>query len=449
MSKSTEKKRPQGLAIPQVEVFAVADLVAAADNPRIISEAALAGLTQSISRFGCVEPIVVNVQGGGKRIVGGHQRLKALLQLGVEKVLCVTVRCTPAEEKLLNVTLNNPEIQGRFVAELDAYITKLREELADPSVLRDLRIDELYAGIAKPSEKQGKVPDDDLPPRPKTAVTRPGDLWLLGEHRLLCGDSTCPEDVARLMADNKAKLLATDPPYCVKYTGKDRPGGGRNWTGVYQESDDVTKLYEAFYRVGLEHVEPASPLYLWHADRRRSQIEQLCQGLSLHIHQTIVWVKPCCVLGYSYYAMRHEPCLLMWQSKHKPPIGHDARRITNAVTAVWPVGYQKTGDPTTPEYYSDIWELDWGGKKRPSGIEHPTVKPVEVFAIPMRIHTRPGDICYEPFSGSGTQIIAAEKLQRRCFAIEKQPLFVDVAVRRWQEWSGQKATLEKKRHRGR
>jgi DNA modification methylase/uncharacterized ParB-like nuclease family protein len=448
MSKSIESTQPGDLAVPKVAVFNVADLTAADYNPRTISEPALAGLSRSIERFGCVEPIVVNVRGHTRRIVGGHQRLKALQQLGVEKVLCVTVRCTAAEEKLLNVTLNNPEIQGRFTAELDEYIAALRDELADPALLRDLRLDALYAGIEKPSEKQGKVPDDDLPPKPKKAVTQPADLWLLGEHRLLCGDSTRAEDVARVMDGRKARLFATDPPYCINYTGKDRPGGGHDWTGVYQESTELGELYEAFYRLGLEHVESAAPLYLWHADRRRVEIERVCEKLQIHIHQEIIWVKPCCVLGFSYYALRHEPCLLMWPRRHKPPIDKDARRITNKVTAVWPIGYQKTGDPTTPEYYSDVWELDWDGKKRPVGIAHPTVKPVECFAIPMRIHTQPRDVCYEPFSGSGTQIVAAEKLGRRCFAIEKQPLFVDVAVKRWEQWTGKKAVLEK-RHRGR
>ena len=103
------------------------------------------------------------------------------------------------------------------------------------------------------------------------------------------------------------------------------------------------------------------------------------------------------------------------------------------------------------EYYTDVWELDYDGKGRPTGIEHPTVKPVEVFAIPMRIHTKPGDICFEPFEGSGTQIIAAEKLGRRCFAMEKEPFFCDVAIKRWEAWTGQKAklfTTKKKKNRG-
>jgi DNA modification methylase len=169
-------------------------------------------------------------------------------------------------------------------------------------------------------------------------------------------------------------------------------------------------------------------------------IEDVCDEMDILIHQRIIWVKPCVVLGYSFYSWRHEPCLLMWKHGQMPAYSGKARSIGT----VWPVGYNKSGDPTTPEYYTDVWELDYEGKKRPTGIDHPTVKPVEVFAIPMRVHTSTGDICYEPFCGSGSQIIAAEKLDRRCFAMESEPVFVDVAVERWERWTGTKAKREGK-----
>jgi DNA modification methylase len=439
------------LAVPKVAVFRIEELEADEGNPRIISEASLDGLKNSVARFGCVEPIVVNVRGRRKKVVGGHQRLAVLKRLGVKKVLCVTVDCAPAEEKLLNLTLNNPEIQGRFVKDLDAYITRLRDQLGDAALLASLRIDALYAGIAKPSEKAGNVPDDDLPAKPKKAVTKPGDLWLLGDHRLLCGDSTNPEDVGRLMGQVRAKLFATDPPYCVDYTGKDRPKSrGKDWSDEYNETDikDLEQFLVQVYTIGLAVVSPHAAMYLWHADKRRSVIQKVAESLGIIIHQQLIWVKPCMVFGYSFYAWRHEPCVLMWRKGSKPEIDKEKRTLTNAVTTVWPVGLQRTGDPTTPAYYSDVWELDYDGKRHRSG-PHPTMKPVEVFAIPMRIHTQPGDVCYEPFSGSGTQIIAAEKLGRRCFSLEKQPFFVDVAVRRWEEWTGKKAVLAPKGRRGR
>lgn len=179
-------------------------------------------------------------------------------------------------------------------------------------------------------------------------------------------------------------------------------------------------------------------------DERVAELESRIEELDILVHQTIIWVKPCVVLGYSFYSWRHEPCLLMWPKGGRPPY----KPKDKGIGSVWPAGYIKSGDPTTPEYYTDIWELDWEGKKRNPGIEHPTVKPVEVFAIPMRVHTKAGDVCYEPFCGSGSQIIAAEKLGRRCFAMELEPVFCDVTVKRWEQWTGEKAKLVKAATRG-
>src|SRR5512139_3371858 len=153
-------KRPE-LGVPSVAVFRLEELRPAEYNPRVISDEALAGLTSSIARFACVEPIVVNVRGGGRRIVGGHQRLRALKALGARKALCITVNCDIAEEKLLNLTLNNPQIQGRFIKGIDAHIAQLEQDLADESAFVDLRILALQRELGIEGEKAGRVPDDD------------------------------------------------------------------------------------------------------------------------------------------------------------------------------------------------------------------------------------------------------------------------------------------------
>jgi DNA modification methylase len=429
--------------MPRVREFKLSELIPAAYNPRTISDEALAGLGASLERFGCVEPIVVNVRGGKNVIVGGHQRYKVLQKMlrPGQKIVCVTVDLAKAEEKLLNISLNNPAIQGRFIEDIAGHIEKLRGELGDDAALVALRIREL-AGELGGEEKQGLMPDDDVPKPPKKAVTKPGDLWTLGRHRLLCGDSTSEKDVARLMGRHKAALFATDPPYCVRYTGADRPTSknksrGKDWSKLFHDLDvsQARMLFKSFYSVGLKYTKHGTALYMWHASKNRALIEDVCDELGLLIHQQIVWVKPFAVFTYSFYCWRHEPCLLMWVKGKKPPYNPKLK----ALGTVWPVGFIKTGDPTTPEYYADVWELDWDGRKRRPGIEHPTVKPVEVFAIPMRVHTKPGDICYEPFCGSGSQIIAAEKLGRRCFALELEPVFCDVAVKRWEQWTGKKA----------
>ena len=406
-------------------------------NPREISDEALAGLRQSLERFGVVDLLVVNRR--NMRIISGHQRYKVLQEAGVETVTAIMVDVDEISEMAMNVTLNSQEIAGQWTEALIPLLEKLRTENGDVYIA--LRMNELrdhVRELEKENEGLGTTLPDDLPEPPKDVITKYGDLWILGDHRLLCGDSTKEEEVARLMDGQQASLLATDPPYCVDYTGKNRPNGGRDWSDVYREIDipDASVFIKSFYEVGLKFIKPHTALYLWHASKRRREIDDVCKELNILIHQQIIWVKPCVILTYSFYSWRHEPCLLMWIKGQKPPY----RPKDKSIGSVWTVDFVRSGDPTTPEYHTDVWELDWEGKKRGSTIaEHPTVKPTEVFAIPIRVHTQVGDVCFEPFCGSGSQIIAAERLNRRCFAMELEPFFVDVAVKRWEEFTGKKA----------
>jgi len=406
-------------------------------NPRDISDAALAGLRQSLEKFGLVDLLVVNKR--NMRIISGHQRYKILQQEGVENVTAIMVDLDEVSEMAMNLTLNSQQIVGSWTEAIIPLLEKLRTEAADDYVA--LRMKELRDEVAEfETENTGKTLPDDIPEPPEKPVTKKGDLWILGEHRLLCGDSTKDQDAARLMAGHKASLFATDPPYCVDYTGADRPTGGKDWSKVYHEVDipDAKEFIKSFYKAGLKHIKDNSALYLWHASKRKGMIEEVCDELNLLIHQQIIWVKPCAILTYSFYSWRHEPCLLMWVRGNKPPY----KPKNKSIGTVWTIDLIKSGDPTKPEYYTDLWELDWEGKKRNTGINHPTVKPTEVFAIPMRVHTSSGEICYEPFCGSGSQIIAGERLNRRVFAMEIEPVFCDVSIRRWEEFSGKKAVLE-------
>ena len=426
---------------PDIQDVLLSDLKPAPYNPREIAPEALSGLRQSLEKFGLVDLLVVNKR--NMRIVSGHQRYKILQEEGVESVTCIMVDMDEISEMAMNVTLNSQEIVGSWTQALIPILEKLRTEASDDYLA--LRLKELREEVADMEIENtgaGKTLPDDVPEPPKEPVTRPGDLWILGEHRLLCGDSTNEADVARLMDGHKASLFATDPPYCVDYTGADRPNGGKDWSDVYREIDipDAVDFMRKFFTVGLKHIKEGTALYLWHACRRRRDIEDVCKELNILIHQQIIWVKPCVILTYSFYSWRHEPCLLMWIKGQRP----EYKPKNKSIGSVWTLDYLRTGDPASPEYYTDVWHLDWEGKKRNPGLDHPTVKPTEVFAIPMRVHTTPGDICFEPFSGSGSQIIAGERLNRRVFAMELEPVFCDVAVRRWEEFSGKKAYREER-----
>ncbi len=421
---------------PEICDINMADLKPAPYNPRDISNDALSGLRHSLEKFGYVDLLVVNKR--NMRIISGHQRYKILQADGVETVTAILVDVDEIQEQAMNVTLNSTEITGQWTAALIPLLERLRNEASDDYInlrLKNLRDSVGDMGVENLGD--GKTLPDDIPSPPEKTITQKGDLWILGNHRLLCGDSTNDEDVARLMDGQKASLFATDPPYCVDYTGANRPNGGRDWSNVYHEIDipDAVDFVRKFYKAGLKHIHEGTALYIWHASKRRSDIEGVCKELGILIHQEIVWVKPCVILTYSFYSWRHEPCLLMWIKGNKP----EYKPKNKSIGSVWTIGYLRSGDPSTPEYHTDVWELDWEGKKRNPGIEHPTVKPTEVFAIPMRVHTTPGDICYEPFSGSGSQLIAGERLNRRVFAMEIEPVFCDVAVRRWEEFTGKKA----------
>ncbi len=423
---------------PQIVEVKLEDLKPAPYNPREITNEALSGLRHSLEKFGYVDLLVVNKR--NMRIISGHQRYKILQTDGVETVTAILVDVDEIQEQAMNVTLNNSEITGEWTSALIPLLEKLRKESSDDYI--NLRLQELRDEVGDMGVENlgdGKTLPDDIPEPGQEPITKRGDLWILGEHRLICGDSTDEKDVARLMDGQKASLFATDPPYCVDYTGADRPHGGKDWSNVYHEVDipDAKDFIKKFYVAGLKHIKEHTALYLWHASKRRGMTEGVCDELGILIHQQIIWVKPCAVLTFSFYSWRHEPCLLMWIKGQKP----EYKPKDKSIGSVWMIDFLRSGDPASPEYHTDVWELDWEGKKRNPGLIHPTVKPTEVFAIPMRVHTSPGDICYEPFSGSGTQIIAGEKLNRRVFAMEIEPVFCDVAVRRWEEFTGRKAQI--------
>lgn len=254
------------------------------------------------------------------------------------------------------------------------------------------------------------------------------------------------------MGGEKAALCATDPPYLVDYTGKrygtqGRKANGKDWSSTYREID--IKDHDAFFRGVFGCVravlKPHGAIYCWHADIRAPLILAAWKDLGILHHQNVLWVKPAPVMARLYWMPRYEPCLMGWAKGSKPR--HDGV-VDEAVWQRPSIGAQDLEAMTKQELIAHIlegsnaWEVDWEGKARVTGNEHPTQKPVELFARPMRKHTRRGAVVYEPFSGSGTQIIAAERLGRRCRAMEIQPVFVDVAIRRWQAITGKAATLE-------
>ena len=414
----------------QIRSVPITKLKPAPYNPRIElkpGDPVFEQLRRSIETFGVVEPIVWNRRTG--HVVGGHQRLAVLRELGHTHADVVVVSLTDEREKALNLALN--KIVGGWdeqkLAELlqgltsdenfDLSLTGFGQEEVD-ALLSQLEAGAPLAGDDAEFDVAGALDTS------KPAITKPGDLLVLGKHRLLCGDSTKAEDVRRLMNGEKAVLFATDPPYLVGYDGTNHPGAkaglrrkpnakptkNKDWSGSYgvtwDDADGQSDLYDKFIGAAVaEAIRPDAAWYCWHASRRQGMVEAAWVKHGAFVHCQIIWAKNRPVLTRTWYAWQHEPCFFGWIQGKKPP---------------------RTDDPMK----STLWTIDTipNGPERP---DHPTPKPLEVFEIPMRQHTRPGELCYEPFAGSGTQIIAAERTQRRCYAMEISPHYCDVIVRRW------------------
>ncbi|MBX3388629.1 MAG: DNA modification methylase [Phycisphaeraceae bacterium] len=394
-------------------------------------------LRRSISEFGLVEPLIWNKRTGN--LVGGHQRFAVLMAEGAKTVEVSVVDLPLEKEKALNLALN--KIQGEWDQDkLAALLDELTKESSLDLDLTGFAQVEADAIIAEFLDRQSfngndsdfKV-DAELERIRKVGktVTKPGDLIVLGndprlQHVLLCGDCTKPADVQRLMGDDRAILFATDPPYLVDYDGTNHPGKKRapakknkDWSGSYGLTWDDAKanadLYQRFIATAVEHaIATNAAWYCWHASRRQAMLEAEWKAAGAFVHQQIIWAKNRPILTRSHYGWQHEPCFYGWLEGKRPPRNKDA---PNA---------------------SSVWQIDTiaRGEDRP---DHPTPKPLEVFEIPMLQHTRAGEICYEPFAGSGTQIIAAQKLKRRCRAIEISPVYCDLIVRRFIAFAGRAA----------
>jgi DNA modification methylase len=387
-------------------------------NVRAHGDVNMQAIVASLQRFGQAEPLVV--QRGTGRVIGGNGRLAAMKQLGWTECDIVDVDIDDEQARALGLALNRTaELAAWDEPALATLLEKLRaEDSLDGVGFTDDDLDALVAKLREQEEVDKSVQDDGPDEPPVVATARLGDLWVLGDHRLLCGDSTNLKDVLRVMDGDKAALVATDPPYLVDYTGERPNDSGKDWTATYREIDieDADGFFRAVFTNMLEVLGPKGAIYCWHAHKRCGDIQRIWRDLGILDHQQIVWVKPTPVFGRVYWHFQHEPCAMGWRQGDKPE--HDG-----------------------VHEHTSVWTVDWDGKARITS-EHPTSKPVELFTRPIKKHTNPGDVVFEPFSGSGSQLIAAERTGRRCRAIEISPPYVDVAIRRWEKATGQHATLD-------
>ena len=396
-------------------------------NPRK-NDPAVPRVAESIKRFGFVSPIVV--WQGGNRMVAGHTRLKAMRALLKESPDFVA-KGAPAPG-MVRVAFH--DFADEHEADVYALADNRLGEIAewDDDAVADItrewsKEDVTVAGFGDdaPALELGDPNETSEEPTQGETVTQRGDLWLLGEHRLLCGDSTNAEDVARVMNGERARLMNTDPPYGVSYANAERPNPGVAKPRVANDELSDERLQEfleaAFAAAASTALEPSAAWYMWHAHLTQGYFAAAAAAAAANVvlHRQIIWVKPVLLLGRGQYHWKHEPCFMGWVKGNTPP------------------DYGK-GDGERTQ--TNVWEVGSVSHAERKELNHATPKPVELFEIPLLKHTRAGEVCYEPFAGSGPQFIAAEKLGRRCFGLELSPNHCDTIVARWEKFSGKKAT---------
>ena len=402
---------PQMETIPwpadKVERRPIDSLVPYANNARTHSDRQIEQIAASMREWGWTNPVLIGADGG---IIAGHGRVMAARTLGYTEAPVMVADGWTDEQRRAYVLADN---QLALNAGWDNDLLRFElEALGAAGFDLDLiGFDNIDALLAN----QGRTDPDDAPESPDNPVSVLGDVWLLGRHRLVCGDSTDAGAVEAALAGVKPHLMVTDPPYGVEYDAAwrnrvvrangTRVGARATGTVLNDDRADWREAWALF---------PGQVAYVWHAGLHAGEVEASLVVSGFELRAQIIWAKQQFAIGRSDYHWQHEPC---WYVVRKGAAGHYAGGRGQ----------------------STLWQID---KQIKNETGHSTQKPVECMRRPIENNSSPGQAVYEPFSGSGTTIIAAEMTGRACHAIELSPAYVDVAVRRWQDFTGNEATLE-------
>src|SRR5256885_9406348 len=408
----------------QIEVWPIERFVLYARNPRK-NDHAVDRMCASIREFGFKIPCLVR---SDSEVVDGHLRLKAARKLGITEIPVILCdEWTPGQVKAFRLMVNRSVTWADWDEELLALeLQEIQESDFDLS-LTGFDPGEIDALLALDDEEKANA----TPPLPESLVSRPADLWLLGQHRVLCADATSPEAVARLLGERKPRLMVTDPPYGIELDSEWRDRAGLNGCGPAEASymkhrtaghneTTISGDTRADWSEAFELVPSLEVAYVWHASKfTREVLDGLLRIGFLH-HQQIIWNKLRTVLTRTHYWFQHEPCWYV-RKKNAPWYGKPGENST-----IW--------DSPSPKFI-----MGGSGEER---FDHPTQKPVELMRRPILNHTKRGELVYEPFLGSGTTLAAAELTERICYGIELDPKYVDVVTQRWQQLTGKHATDE-------
>ena len=388
----------------QIEKLKTEQLIPADYNPRKDlkpGDPEYEKLKRSIEQFGYVEPVIWNKTTG--KVVGGHQRLKVLLDMGISEVECVVIEMDEEKEKALNIALN--KISGEWDKDkLALLITDLQGADFDVSLtgFEPAEIEDLFDATNKKDVKEDDFDiDSALEAR---AFVQPGDVWLLGRHRLLCGDSTKTDDVKVLMDGTQANLCITDAPYNCSYEGGT---GMKIMNDKWTDSDKFFQFLLDAFKNAYDVLADGSAIYAFHSDAEKVNFFNATVNAGFHYSTTCIWVKNALVIGRMDYQMRHEPIIYAFKDTARHKFYGDRKQTT-------------------------IWEFDKPTKSK----LHPTMKPLPLIAYPMRNSSQVNGVVLDLFGGSGSTLIVAEQLDRTACLMELDTKYASVIVRRFAAYCG-------------
>ena len=390
----------------KVEQWPIEKLVPYAKNSRTHSEDQIAQLAASIKEWGFTSAILVDEDGG---IIAGHGRVMAARKLGLASLpVMVAAGWSEAQKRAYVIADNKLALNAGWDNELLALELAELDGLGFDVELTGFSDEEIKA-LMPVEVTEGLTDPDDAPAVQENPVTVPGDVWVMGKHRLLCGDSTSVDDLAKLTQGTLVDMWLTDPPYNVAYEG-----GTKEKLTIKNDSmgdDQFRQFLRDAYTAADTVMKPGAVFYIWHADIEGYNFRGAAKDAGWTVRQCLIWKKSSMVLGRQDYQWKHEPCLYGW----KDGAGH-----------LWAADRKQT----------TILEFD---KPARNG-EHPTMKPVALFEYQLLNNTKGGDIVLDSFGGSDTTLIAAEKNGRTAMIMELDPRYCDVIVKRWQEFTGKQAT---------
>jgi DNA modification methylase len=407
----------KSLQNPKITLRPIADLIPYARNSRTHSDAQVAQIAASIKEFGFTNPVLVDGENG---IIAGHGRVLAAQKLRLEQVPVIALDYMNEAQKRAYIIADN---KLALNAGWDNELLKLEfDDLAELGFDLELTGFDLseIAALSPEQMTEGLTDEDAVPEAPAEPITKEGDVWLLGRHRLMCGDSTSVDAVDKLLAGEKPNTMVTDPPYGVKLdqSWRDKALGdkamGKGNAHLVDNDDraDWTEAWSLF---------EGNVAYVWHASSFTDVVMQSLRNVGLEPSQQIIWNKSVMVMGRSDYHFKHEPC---WYAIRKGQ-NHNWKGDRKQTT-IW--------DAAPPNHIM-------GGSSEEK-TSHPTQKPAILYEKAYLNHTNPGEYVYEPFGGSGTSIVVCEKIGRQSLTMELDPKYCDVIIKRWQDFTGLDAILE-------